>query len=47
MSVCIRCKEEYYSVNYKNKFCPKCYDIELEKAVEALRKSWAERHSKD
>ncbi len=40
MSVCTKCGKEYYTMNYKHKLCPKCYDLELEKAVKRLKEEW-------
>ncbi len=38
MSICITCGREFDSYNYKHKLCDECYNKELEKAIENLRK---------
>jgi len=37
---CVDCGEEFDALNYKHELCPKCYKIELEKAVAEIKKDY-------
>ena len=37
MNKCVECGEEFDTLNYKHKLCPKCYKTELEKAIDTIK----------